>query len=164
MVKYNMFSVFQAHIQLSGWLVINKKIDMSQLKIATAEVFEESVESKILQHLRAGNVLHPGRKFVWSLLDEFSFSGPNGHHLCLVSEVGGCSVAESKENSLDFMFPLVTAKAIAAQVAMGLAYMHSCGVGHGGESASYHTGDSLVDNLKISMPAMFYSSLLSSIL
>jgi serine/threonine protein kinase len=96
----------------------------------------------ILQHLRAGNVNHPGRKFVFSLLHKFSLSGPNGHHLCLVSEVGGCSITESKENNPDFMFPLGTAKAIAAQVTMGLAYMHSNGMGHGGESGPYCTGDS----------------------
>lgn len=154
-----------AHTQLSGWLAMKKKIDSYvALKIGTAEVYKKSIESKILQYLRAGNANHPGRKFVYSLLDEFSFSGPNGHHLCLVSEVGGCSIAKSKENSPDFMFSLGTAKAIATQVTMGLACMHSCGVGHGGESASYHPGDSMANKLKISMSAIYFSSLLSSIL
>ncbi|PYH37021.1 kinase-like protein [Aspergillus neoniger CBS 115656] len=96
-----------------------------------ADVSERSVESKILQHLQRGDLNHPGRKYISSLLDQFSFKGPNGHHMCLVSEVAGCSVAESKENSPRFMFSLDIARAIAAQVTMGLAYMHSLGVGHG---------------------------------
>ncbi|QKX58032.1 uncharacterized protein TRUGW13939_05152 [Talaromyces rugulosus] len=101
------------------------------LKIVIADVSERSLESKILQHLQAGDVSHPWREYVSSLLDNFSFNGPNGQHMCLVSEVAGCSIAESKENSPNFMFPLHIARAIAAQVTMGLAYMHSNGIGHG---------------------------------
>lgn len=72
-----------------------------------------------------------------------------------MTEVRGCSIAESKENSPNFMFPLGTTKGIAAQVTMGLAYVHFCGVGHGGEPASYHTGDSMYNKLKISLSAIF---------
>ncbi|GAA88373.1 hypothetical protein AKAW_06487 [Aspergillus luchuensis IFO 4308] len=112
------------------WLAHDRKESRYvALKIVTADVSERSVESKILQHLqRGGDPNHPGRKYISSLLDQFSFKGPNGHHMCLVSEVAGCSVAESKENSPRFMFSLDIARAIAAQVTMGLAYMHSLGI------------------------------------
>ncbi|RAH62719.1 kinase-like protein [Aspergillus piperis CBS 112811] len=115
------------------WLAHDRKESRYvALKIMIADVSERSVESKILQHLqRGGDLTHPGRKYISSLHDQFSFKGPNGHHMCLVSEVAGCSVAESKENSPRFMFSLDIARAIAAQVTMGPAYMHSLGVGHG---------------------------------
>ncbi|KAL4783312.1 kinase-like domain-containing protein [Aspergillus varians] len=101
------------------------------LKIIVAEVSGKAVESKILRRLQSGNPNHPGRQYIASLLNEFFFTGPNGHHRCLVSEVHGCSVAESKENSTDFKFSPDISRAIAAQVTLGLAYMHSQGVGHG---------------------------------
>lgn len=47
-------------------------------------------------------------------------------------EPAGCSVAESMENSLDFMFSMDVARTVAAQSIMGLAYMHSNGICHGG--------------------------------
>ncbi len=64
-------------------------------------------------------------------MDEFFIDGPNGRHLCLVSEVAGCSVAMSTEASIKHLFPINTARAVAAQATMGLAYIHSCGVTHG---------------------------------
>lgn len=74
------------------WLAHDRKESRYvALKIVTADVSERSVESKILQHLQRGDDLnHPGRKYIPSLLDQFSFKGPNGHHMCLVSEVAGC--------------------------------------------------------------------------
>ncbi|OJJ69445.1 hypothetical protein ASPBRDRAFT_57118 [Aspergillus brasiliensis CBS 101740] len=93
------------------------------IKIVIADSTERSWESKILQHLQAGHASHPGRKYISSFLMDFSFNGPNGHHMCLVSEVASCSP--------HFMFPLHIAKAIAAQVIMGLNYLHSRGIVHG---------------------------------
>lgn len=46
------------------------------LKIATAEVFEKSIQSKILHHLRAGNVNHPGRKLFLHCLISSPSVGP----------------------------------------------------------------------------------------
>lgn len=73
-----------------------------------------------------------GRRFIPKLLDEFSFDGPNGHHVCLVQEPEGGSVAMSREDSVSFMFPTETARSIAAQLIMGVSYLHSSGVCHGG--------------------------------
>ncbi|RAK94172.1 kinase-like protein [Aspergillus costaricaensis CBS 115574] len=118
------------------WLARDRqKNQYVALKIVTADSSTEKsrLESRILRHLQTGDdSSHPGRKYIHSsLLDEFSFDGPNGHHMCLVSEVAGCSVAEAKENSPNLMFPLDVAKAIVAQVILGVDYMHSRGVGHG---------------------------------
>lgn len=109
------------------------------LKILIARVSAASSEGIILRHLSASNREHPGRSYIQSLLDEFFTNGPNGRHLCLVSEPAGCSVAQSKEASTKWMFPINVARAVAAQTIMGLAYIHSCGVTHGGMfSVSLH--------------------------
>lgn len=41
-----------------------------------------------------------------SLLDEFSIEGPNGRHKCLVTQAAGCSIAQSKEASNNWMCSL----------------------------------------------------------
>jgi serine/threonine-protein kinase SRPK3 len=102
------------------------------LKIITAQASARNIEERIHLHLQNGDANHPGKAMIPSLLDQFSFDGPNGKHLCLVTEPAGCSIAESKANSPDFMFPLDSARSIAAQAIMGLAYLHSNGVCHGG--------------------------------
>ena len=117
------------------------------LKIIASHASTASSEGKILRHLRQGNSGHPGRSYVQSLWDEFFVHGPNGRHLCLVSEVAGCSVAESKEASTTWMFPVKIARAIAAQTTMGLAYIHSCGIIHAGKGqyTSVHSQSSRLD-------------------
>jgi serine/threonine-protein kinase SRPK3 len=105
------------------------------LKILMASASQKSHESDILRKLGARKVDHPGRPFVLSLLDNFCFQGPNGRHLCVVTEFAGCSVAQSKEAGLTWKFPLVAARSIAAQTLLGLSYIHSCNIVHGGKSS-----------------------------
>ena len=104
------------------------------LKIVVAEASKTSSESRILRHL--GQHLEGslyGKQSVSCLLDEFTISGPNGQHLCLSSEPAGCSIADSKEASNKFMFPMDIARAIAAQAILILQTIHSSGVVHGGK-------------------------------
>lgn len=105
------------------------------LKILVAAASENSSEGKILRALGSGHPEHPGRAYVLSLLDEFFVNGPNGRHLCVVSEAAGCSVAKSKETSTTWKFPANVARVIGARVLLGLDYIHSCGVVHGGKSS-----------------------------
>lgn len=63
------------------------------LKILIAAVTQKSSECKILRQLNSGNQDHQGRIYVLSLLVEFVINGPNGRHLCIVTEAAGCSVA-----------------------------------------------------------------------
>ena len=102
------------------------------LKIVVAEALKVSSEGRILRHLRDTQLDHPGRGYVCSILDEFFISGPNGRHLCLVSEPARCCIASSKEASINWMFPMGIARAVAAQAILGLQYIHSRGVVHGG--------------------------------
>ena len=102
------------------------------LKVITAAASESNSEAKISQHLRKGNLDHPGRNIVSFLMDNFWIEGPNGRHQCLVSEVLGASIAEAKEESKHMLFPLKTARDITAHLASGLSYIHSHGIIHGG--------------------------------
>ena len=102
------------------------------LKILTARESREIHEGKILQHLTKSNISHLGKQFIPLLLDQFSFDGPNGHHLCLVGEPAGPSISLSKEMSSNFMFPLDAARSVAAQLLLGLSYLHTNDICHGG--------------------------------
>ncbi|MCJ1472209.1 hypothetical protein MMC13_000856 [Lambiella insularis] len=101
------------------------------LKILTALSTDNSSESTIRNHLGQGSLHHPGRGFILSLLDEFSIDGPNGKHKCIVSEIAGASVREEKECNEQDLLPVKVAREVTAQLALGLAYIHSCGVLHG---------------------------------
>ena len=79
------------------------------------------------------NLSHAGKQFIPPLLDQFWFHGPNGYHQCLVGEPAGSSIAKSKEDSTNFMFPLDAAKSTAVQLLLGLSYLHANSICHGGE-------------------------------
>lgn len=103
------------------------------LKILTARASPDSHEGEVLHYLMKSDFTHAGKRFIPPLLDQFSFHGPNGHHRCLVGEPAGCSIAKSKEDSTNFMFPPDAARSIAAQLLLGLSYVHANGICHGGE-------------------------------
>ncbi|PYI12964.1 kinase-like protein [Aspergillus violaceofuscus CBS 115571] len=97
------------------------------LKILTARASSDSREGDVLEHLMKSDLAH----VIPRLLDQFSFHGPNGHHRCLVGEPAGGSIAEAKEDSTNLMFPVDAARSIAAQLLLGLSYLHATGVCHG---------------------------------
>ncbi|KAJ6081401.1 kinase domain-containing protein [Penicillium canescens] len=101
------------------------------LKILTARASTDSHEGEILHYLTKCDRTHPGKRFIPPLLDQFSFHGPNGHHRCLVGEPAGGSIAQSKEDSTNFMFPPDAARSTAAQLLLGLSYLHANGICHG---------------------------------
>ncbi|KAL4933346.1 kinase-like domain-containing protein [Aspergillus undulatus] len=95
------------------------------LKILIAQASRLSRESEILYLLTKGDSNAVGRQIIPPLLDEFFIDGPNGHHRCLVTEPAGTSIAGSKETSSNFMFPRDAARSVAAQLIMGLSYLHA---------------------------------------
>jgi serine/threonine-protein kinase SRPK3 len=115
------------------WLARDSEQDkFVALKIIVADASTNNSESKILSRLALGDAEHPGRTHVATLVDEFFVTGPNGRHRCIVADAAGCSIAESKEASMTWMFPADVAREIIVGVLQALAYTHSCRVVHGG--------------------------------
>ena len=104
------------------------------LKFITARASAYSKEALIMNHINRNNRENLGRRFVMSLLDEFTLNGPNGDHACLVSQALGPTVLEVKESCTCDLLPLDIAKRATVELALGLACIHSCGIIHGGTS------------------------------
>ncbi|KAL4961928.1 kinase domain-containing protein [Aspergillus stella-maris] len=90
------------------------------LKIVIAGESQESREGGILRLLAKG-----------IRTASFFSEGQNGRHRCLVQEPAGYNVVASKENSSSCMFPRDAARSIAAQLIMGLYYLHKNDICHG---------------------------------
>ncbi|KAL8687310.1 MAG: hypothetical protein Q9218_006477 [Villophora microphyllina] len=104
------------------------------LKILRAAASPSSNESRILHILEQHRSQLPesqGGRYVAKLLDEFDIDGVNGQHKCLVSELVGYSIADSKAISCVRLFKLEVARAIAAKVILGVQFLHSSGIVHG---------------------------------
>ncbi|KAJ8588952.1 kinase-like protein [Rhizopogon salebrosus TDB-379] len=69
---------------------------------------------------------HPGRSHVMSFLDHFRHKGPNGVHVCMVSEVLGENLLGLIKRHQNKGVPMHIVKQIAKQILLGLDYMHRC--------------------------------------
>lgn len=100
---------------------------------------ELSILNYLLDNRRASDD-HPGRRFLASILDHFTFQGPSGTHLCLDSEVAGPSVVRLTDSpglsqgSRRMRADL--ARRAALQAAQAMSYLHFQGVLHGSEFSS----------------------------
>jgi serine/threonine-protein kinase SRPK3 len=111
------------------------------LKVLASEVSKNSEvksEVAILHHLRQRQVNadggSDGQEFLMEFFDDFKVEGPNGTHQCIVSEVLGPSIGTDVDEIYDEeWYPIEIAKMLVAQVIRGVAYLHSCGVVHGGK-------------------------------
>lgn len=112
------------------WLVQDETEDKFRaLKILTADESHVSDEVTMLQALidsadkAKGLLLLP--------LDTFEHEGPNGRHVCIVTQVAGPNLW----GRIDSCGPLDLGYAARASIGVcqGLAFMHRNGVGHGGK-------------------------------
>ena len=99
------------------------------VKILLARFSQPASEGEISRILAETRPDDTGIRYVHLVEDEFHIDGPNGRHLCLVSEPARCEVGTLRDWK---MLPLEVARAVVAQVILGLRYIHSCGVVHGG--------------------------------
>ena len=70
-----------------------------------------------------------GSEAVPKILDEFDIQGPNGTHGCYAMAPAQGNL---KEASFCRLFPIQIARALAAKLAMAVAFVHSSGFVHGG--------------------------------
>ncbi|KAK1625181.1 kinase-like domain-containing protein [Colletotrichum phormii] len=117
-------TVWLAHNAKTGKKVA-VKICIPRKKDLPAE--NETGISKLLQEDSA----HPGHRVIGCYDDVFLHHGPNGTHVCLVSEPTRATISESKFRG--FAFPTNIARALAAQMVLGVAYIHSKHIVHGGK-------------------------------
>ena len=120
----------------TAWLAESKQNNqLVALKISTAESAERTIhESKVLTRLGQAKSQLPGKAIVQTLLDSFSFSGPNGIHQCLVVDAARINIDEAKEAAYHRLLHLPPSRAIAVQLILGVQFVHSQGIVHGGMS------------------------------
>jgi serine/threonine protein kinase len=101
------------------------KIVMSKHSKATVKH-----ELKILKYI-AEHVGRPGGNFIDIPIEDFWINGPNGHHLCIVSEVAGPSIAQLTRNNKKVKTE--DAQRMALQITQCLGFLHyqKIGVAHG---------------------------------
>ncbi|KAK5164960.1 uncharacterized protein LTR77_009625 [Saxophila tyrrhenica] len=64
------------------------------LKILRSDETARRNELDMLRRLAELQTNHPGKKHIRTLVDHFSIHGPNGEHICLVTEVAGPSLRD----------------------------------------------------------------------
>lgn len=104
------------------------------LKVLASRLSSGSPEVSILRAMKDSSE-HIGKSHVMSLLDHFTHRGPNGTHLCLVSEVGGPSIKEFNDCPGEYKgsrrLKASVARDVCSQVINGLDYIHITGIAHG---------------------------------
>jgi serine/threonine-protein kinase SRPK3 len=113
------------------------------IKIVVASGSEtQNHELEILQHVQANDLhSHPGRSSITQLLDSFFHEGPNGRHLCIVLGLLGPRVSWVAEKSQNYRLKADLARRVSGHIVEAVAYLHSCGVAHGGEDSSLCRAD-----------------------
>ncbi|KAH6877433.1 protein kinase [Coprinopsis sp. MPI-PUGE-AT-0042] len=95
------------------WLVRDEaQGSLASLKIITADASKYTSGTELDVFRRSAACSGEGKRFILQFLDSFFHEGPNGKHLCVVTEVFWAS--------LGYQF-----------LVQGLEYLHSCGIVHG---------------------------------
>lgn len=117
----------------TAWLVRDSALNRYVcLKILAANSSDSDAEQRVWKAMHDPRVFDPGRKFVSFSIDQFELQGPNGNHTCLVKEVLGPTLSDVKNFFAHEFIPLHIARKATVQLALGLAYIHSRGIIHGG--------------------------------
>ena len=102
------------------------------LKIVQADASDDSNELRMHQHLQQTESTKP---HVAALLNHLFIEGPNGHHLVLVFEVSGPSIASLRHHWQRRKIRPDVVRHIARQTAQGLKEIHDVDIVYGDLSA-----------------------------
>lgn len=113
------------------WLARDKEQNRYvALKILCAEISIDSHDVEILKFLEQRDDSGPGRQHIAFLLDHFQIEGPNGSHLCVVSEILGPALSQLALSGKQLRGSV--ARKVAHQAVEAVAWLHSHGICHGG--------------------------------
>ena len=107
-----------------------------KVKIPTASDSSIGREVRNLHHLQGADekaTQDQAKRYVPSLLETFTINRPNGRHQCLVMGAAGCSLDYIKRLAETAQFEADVGRAIAARFLLGVSFIHSRGMVHGGE-------------------------------
>ncbi|KAL9129215.1 MAG: hypothetical protein Q9217_002284 [Psora testacea] len=105
------------------------------LKVLTADASRQPTELKLLRHLDEHAQNNPWRGNIIAIVDDFTIDGPNGRHLCYVSQPGGPSLSAISDSPGEIAgtrrlrAPL--ARKLARQLAKAVSFIHDVGIVHG---------------------------------
>jgi len=104
------------------------------IKIVMAEASEDAMRGDIIvcEHIKDKAAEHSGSRYLDIPIDNFWITGPNGSHLCIVSDIAGPSIAQlSHARLLDDEVATLgprDAQIMSLQIAQALEFLHSPGV------------------------------------
>lgn len=112
------------------WLAHDKqKAAYVAVKVSTADSTPREADVLCTIASSSSHPDHPGRAMIPRIQDQFELQGPNGRHLCYVTAPARCSVAAANFCRL---FAVETARSLATQLVLAVAYIHGQGFVHGG--------------------------------
>lgn len=88
-------------------------------------------ESDYLRRVLTADPTHPGFRHNLQLLDEFRLEGPNGNHLCLVTELLGERLDQFAKRFPHRRVPMAIIKTLSRQIISAILYLHEkCDIIH----------------------------------
>ena len=123
------------------WLARDNHQDkLVSLKVLTAEASLKCKEILLLRHLDRHIRSDIRRNSIIVVSDDFTIEGPNGAHLCHVSQVGGPSLSAISDSPGEIAgtrrLCASLARKLARQLVNAIRLLHDCGVVHGGMASS----------------------------
>ncbi|KAJ7268581.1 kinase-like protein [Mycena rebaudengoi] len=116
------------------WLVKSQPSETyAAMKVMKAEVTDlpDLHEVEYLHRVLSADPTHPGFRHNLHLLDQFHIHGPNGSHLCLVTELLGEGLDRYAKRFPLRRLSIKSVKNITRQIIMAMSYLHDkCNIIH----------------------------------
>ena len=119
------------------WLARDEnQIRLVSLKVLTADASRQPTELELLRRLDERAQASPWRSNIIATVDDFMIGGPNGTHMCYVSQPVGPSLSAISDSPGEIAgtrrlrAPL--ARKFARQLAKAVSFIHDVGIVHGG--------------------------------